>query len=278
MARAPRRVKSVEKLSAVWVILISFCVGLTLAILAPSHPPWLHPSLVGLLYLFLEFLPLLLFIFTISQPILSPYLLLPWIILNTTLLLFSSILLLSLSIPRPTLEYVILCLILSIGLIFPIITGLVMYLPLLVFIRRRFPSYKKKIRNTKLYRRVTNTKSAKEIEAEILARRQEQIRNTIITDKSYEQFIYVSRAANKWKRKVEKRKEAEKILDEVNNGNNVTVNAGYGLEPVVEETRLTQLQHDDLPHSGLVNGGYSSLPRAGSNINRIENGKMVTDV
>ena len=70
MARAPRRVKSVEKLSAVWVILISFCVGLTLAILAPSHPPWLHPSLVGLLYLFLEFLPLLLFIFTISQPIL----------------------------------------------------------------------------------------------------------------------------------------------------------------------------------------------------------------
>ena len=34
----------------------------------------------------------------------------------------------------------------------------------------------------------------------------------------------------------------------------------------------------DLPHSGLVNGGYSSLPRAGENINRIENGKMVTDV
>lgn len=119
-----------------------------------------------------------------------------------------------------------------------------MYLPLLIFIRRRFPSYKKKIRNTKLYRTVTNTKSAKEIEEEILARRREQIKNTIITDKSYEQFIYVSRAANKWKRKVEKRKEAEKILDEVNNGNNVTVNAGYGLEPVVEETRLTQLQHD----------------------------------
>ena len=146
-----------------------------------------------------------------------------------------------LSIPRPTLEYVILCLLLSIGLIFPLITGLVMYLPLLIFIRRRFPSYKKKIRNTKLYRTVTNTKSAKEIEEEILARRREQVKNTIITDKSYEQFIYVSRAANKWKRKVEKRKETEKMLDEVNN---VTVNVGYGLDPVVEETHPSQLQHE----------------------------------
>ena len=116
-----------------------------------------------------------------------------------------------------------------------------MYLPLLIFLRRRFPSYKKKIRNTKLYRTVTNTKSAKEIEQEILSRRREQVKNTIITDKSYEQFIYVSRAANKWKRKVEKRKEAEKMSDEVNN---VTVNVGYGLDPVVEETPLSQPQHD----------------------------------
>jgi len=151
-----------------------------------------------------------------------------------------------------------------------------MYLPLIIFIRRRFPSYKKKIRNTQLYRKVTNTKSAKEIEEEILARRREQIKNTIITDKSYEQFIYVSRAANKWKKKVEKRKEADKkTLEE---GNHVTVNVGYGLDPVVEETHPSQLQHEDQPHSGLVNGGYSSLPRAGPNMNRIENGKMVTDV
>ena len=123
-----------------------------------------------------------------------------------------------------------------------------MYLPLLVFIRRRFPSYKKKIRNTKLYRRVTNTKSAKEIEAEILARRQEQIRNTIITDKSYEQFIYVSRAANKWMKKIEKKRsqaqdsppetmipEAEMFAE-----GNVTVNVGYnGLDTVAEETHDT---------------------------------------
>ena len=117
-----------------------------------------------------------------------------------------------------------------------------MYLPLIIFIRRRFPSYKKKIRNTQLYRKVTNTKSAKEIEEEILARRREQIKNTIITDKSYEQFIYVSRAANKWKRKVEKRKEADKkMLEE---GNHVTLNIGYGLDPLVEETPSSQSQPD----------------------------------
>ena len=161
--------------------------------------------------------------------------LLPWIILNTAIILFSSILVFSLSLQRPTLLYVILCLILSIALIFPIITAVVMSLPLLIFTRRRFPNYKKEIRNSKLYRTVTNKKSTEEIEQEILARRREQIKNTIITDKSYEQFIYVNRAANKWRKKVEKRKEAEKssMLTE----GTVTVNVGYGLDPVLEETK-----------------------------------------
>ena len=161
--------------------------------------------------------------------------LLPWIILNTAIILFSSILVFSLSLQRPTLLYVILCLILSIALIFPIITAVVMSLPLLIFIRRRFPNYKKEIRNSKLYRTVTNKKSTEEIEQEILARSREQIKNTIITDKSYEQFIYVNRAANKWRKKVEKRKEAEKssMLTE----GTVTVNVGYGLDPVLEETK-----------------------------------------
>ena len=56
-----------------------------------------------------------------------------------------------------------------------------------------------------------------------------------MTDKSYEQFIYVNRAANKWRKKVEKRKEAEKssMLTE----GTVTVNVGYGLDPVLEETK-----------------------------------------
>ena len=69
MARkAPRRVKSLEKLSALWVLLLTFILGLVLALLVPHYSAWLPPALVGLLYLFLEFLPLLLFIFTITQP------------------------------------------------------------------------------------------------------------------------------------------------------------------------------------------------------------------
>merc|ERR1711878_49204 len=119
-----------------------------------------------------------------------------------------------------------------------------MYLPLLIFIRRRFPSYKKKIRNTKLYRTVTNTKSAKEIEAEIKERRREQIKNTIITDKSYEQFILVSRAAAKWKKKIEMKRSLveappEPVIPEAAMfaEGNVTVNVGYnGLDTVAEET------------------------------------------
>lgn len=107
---------------------------------------------------------------------------------------------------------------------------------MIIFIRRRFPTYKKQIRNSRLYRSVTNKKTAEEIEQEILARRREQIKNTIITDKSYEQFIYVNRAANKWRKKVEKRKESERNLL-LNESGNVTVNDGYGLDPVVEEER-----------------------------------------
>ena len=113
-----------------------------------------------------------------------------------------------------------------------------MFLPLIIFIRRRFPTYKKEIRNSKLYRSVTNKKTAEEIEQEILARRREQIKNTIITDKSYEQFIYVNRAANKWRKKVEKRKETERNLL-LNESGNVTINDGYGLDPVLEEERGT---------------------------------------
>ena len=71
MARpAPRRVKSLEKVSGVWVLVVTFSLGLVLALLVPHYPAWLPPPLLGILYLFLEFLPLLLFIFTISQPML----------------------------------------------------------------------------------------------------------------------------------------------------------------------------------------------------------------
>ena len=173
----------------------------------------------------------------------SVYLLLPWIIVNTCLILFSSILVLSLSITHPTKRDVFFCLILSIVAVFPIATAIAMSLPAYVFIRR-IPKYKKQFHNSELYRQVTKRKTAEEIEAEIKERRREQIKNTIITDKSYEQFILVSRAAAKWKKKIEmKRSLVEAPLESVIPEaamfaeGNVTVNVGYnGLDTVAEET------------------------------------------
>ena len=131
--------------------------------------------------------------------------------------------------------------------VFPIVTAIVMSLPAYVFIRR-IPKYKKQLHNSELFRQVTKRKTAEEIEEEIKQRRREQVKNTIITDKSYEQFIYVNRAANKWMKKVEKKRsqaqapppetmipEAEMFAE-----GNVTVNVGYnGLDTVAEETHDT---------------------------------------
>lgn len=65
MARRGGRVKTPEKLCLVWVVAVTFCVGL--AVVVPQLPlP--GPSLGLLLFLFLEFLPLLLFLHTVSQP------------------------------------------------------------------------------------------------------------------------------------------------------------------------------------------------------------------
>ena len=156
---------------------------------------------------------------------------------NTCLVLFSSILTLSLSIPNPTKRNVILCLAVSVLIIFPIITTIIVSLPTLIFIRRRIPNYRRKIQNSEVYRKVTGAKTAAEIEEEIKARRREQVKNTIVTDKSYEQFIYVNRAAAKWKKKVEmKRVNQETSEKKMFAEGNVTVNVGYGLDTVEEES------------------------------------------
>jgi len=267
------RVKSLEKLSVIWVILITFCVGL--AVVLPHHlyPPWLNQDLVLLLYIFLEFLPLLFYVFTVTQPTLSPYLLLPWILVNTCLVLFSSILTLSLSIPNPTKRNVILCLAVSVLIIFPIITTIIVSLPTLIFIRRRIPNYRRKIKNSEVYRKVTGAKTAAEIEEEIKARRREQVKNTIVTDKSYEQFIYVNRAAAKWKKKVEmKRVNQETSEKKMFAEGNVTVNVGYGLDTVEEESVNNKNIIKDC--SKRQTNGVSNH----DHYNRIENGKMMTDV
>jgi len=260
--RAGLRIKTLEKLGVLWVTIFTFCVGLALVL--PTYPTWINQNLILLLYIFLEFLPLLIFCYTVSQPNLSSYLLLPWILVNICLILFSSILVLSLSISHPSKRNVVLCLVTSVLLIFPTLTALLLSLPALVFIRRRVPNYRSRVRQSRLYRIIFRKKTAEELEQEILARRREQIKNTIITDKSYEQFIYVNRAANKWKRKVEMKRNQEKdILAE----GNVTVNVGYGLDTVQEETHLLDNGHH------LTDGSHPA-----ANGNRIENGKLVTDV
>ena len=66
MARRGGRVKTPEKLCLVWVVAVTFCVGL--AVVVPQQLPLLSHNLGLLLFIFLEFLPLLLFLHTVSQP------------------------------------------------------------------------------------------------------------------------------------------------------------------------------------------------------------------
>ena len=112
--KAAKKVKPREKFVACWVILITLVIGI--AIVLPTYPAWLNDdqnkyrSVLLLLYLFLEFIPMLSFISAITLPILSPFLLLPWIIVNLCLLLFSSILILSLSLSYPSITNVLICL------------------------------------------------------------------------------------------------------------------------------------------------------------------------
>ena len=64
--RAGLRIKTLEKLGVLWVTIFTFCVGLALVL--PTYPTWINQNLILLLYIFLEFLPLLIFCYTVSQP------------------------------------------------------------------------------------------------------------------------------------------------------------------------------------------------------------------
>jgi len=263
-------VKPLAKLAAVWVTGVTLVLGLVIVL--PDYPAWLeneqnkYRSVLLLIYLFLEFMPMLSFISAITLPILSPLLLLPWIILNTCLLLFSSILILSLSLPYPSVTNVLVGLFVSIFIIFPTLAIIFMYLPVLVFIKRRIPNYKQKIRRSKLYRIIFCKKTSEEIENEIIWRRKEQIRNTIITDKDFEQFIYVNRAAQKWKMKIKKKTPEQDMFEE----GNVTVNVGFQLDTVQEEANNGDVVHD--LNQAVSNGDPIKEARDDTN------GKIVTDV
>ena len=139
-----------------------------------------------------------------------------------------------------------------------------MYLPIFVFIKRRIPDYKQEIRRSKLYRLIFCKKTGEEIENEIIWRRKEQIRNTIITDKDFEQFIYVNRAAKKWRMKIKKKTTEQDMFEEVN----VTVNVGFQLDTVQEEGNNGDVVHEE--NKAVANGNEIKEENT--------NGKIVTDV
>ena len=199
--------------STCWVILVTFLVGVSIVFFEYGNQGDVKHIFL-FLYLFLEFLPMLVYTFAILLPDLSPHLLLPWILLNTFLLLLASILGLALLLPEPTITKVLLALIASTLLIFPALLVILMFLPATVYIKKLVPDYMKRIRRSDLYRRVTGTRSAEEIEREIVWRRKEAVRNTVITERDYEQFIFVSRAAQKWKSKLKKNRPVEEVKDE----------------------------------------------------------------
>lgn len=209
-----KKVHAREIFSAGWVIVVTFIIGIPIIIFQYGEYHQ-YRDLALFLYIFLEFLPMLFFLSSVSLPHLSPHLLLPWIVINILLLLLSSILVLSLSISRPTLANVLISLAISLFIIFPISFVVTMYLPLVVYVKKLVPNYKRKIKRSKLYRVIFRKKTAEEMEKEIIWRRKEQVRNTIITDRDYEQFIYVNRAAKKWKSKLKSRQTNDPTVPDV---------------------------------------------------------------
>ena len=208
-----KKVDARELVSAGWILLVTFLIGIPIVFVDYGEYGEVKEILL-LLYLFLEFLPMVVYILAILLPTLSPHLLLPWVVVNVVLLLVASILALSLSIPNPTLPIVLLALVISLLLIFPVLFALIMYLPLIVYTKKLWPKYMMHVRKSSLYRRITKTKTAEELEKEIIWRRKEQVKNVVITDRDFEQFIFVSRAAQKWKTKLKKNKVPTEAVEE----------------------------------------------------------------
>jgi len=211
--RRKAKMQARELVSAGWILLITFLIGLPIVFVDYGEYGEVKEILL-LLYLFLEFLPMVVYILAILLPTLSPHLLLPWVVVNVVLLLVASILALSLSIPNPTLPIVLLALVISLLLIFPVLFAIIMYLPLIVYTKKLWPKYMMHVRKSSLYRRITKTKTAEELEKEIIWRRKEQVKNVVITDRDFEQFIFVSRAAQKWKTKLKKNKVPTEAVEE----------------------------------------------------------------
>ena len=286
-----------ELVSAGWILLVTFVIGLPIVFVDYGEYGEAKEILL-LLYLFLEFLPMLVYILAVLLPTLSPHLLLPWVVVNVILLLVASILALSLSIPNPTLPIVLLALAISLLLIFPVLFAIIMYLPLIVYTKKLCPKYKLILKRYKVYRKITGQRTVEEIENEILARRKAQVQATVITEKDFEQFIYVNRAAQKWKTKLKKNRKAveaepveelKDILDEgnittVEEGGNITVNQSYEMDCLMHRARAQQEQEQS--RNGEVVQKHSAQPAVTPVTNGGAdhqttvnlNGKFVTDV
>jgi len=286
-----------ELVSAGWILLVTFLIGLPIVFVDYGEYGEVKEILL-LLYLFLEFLPMVVYILAILLPTLSPHLLLPWVVVNVILLLVASILALSLSIPNPTLPIVLLALAISLLLIFPVLFAIIMYLPLIVYTKKLCPKYKLILKRYKVYRKITGQRTVEEIENEILARRKAQVQATVITEKDFEQFIYVNRAAQKWKTKLKKNRKAmeaepveelKDILDEgnittVEEGGNITVNQSYEMDCLMHRARAQQEQEQS--RNGEVVQKHSAQPAVAAVTNGGAdhqttvnlNGKFVTDV
>ena len=293
--RRKAKMQARELVSAGWILLVTFLIGLPIVFVDYGGYGEVKEILL-LLYLFLEFLPMVVYILAILIPTLSPHLLLPWVVVNVILLLVASILALSLSIPNPTLPIVLLALAISLLLIFPVFFAIIMYLPLIVYIKKLWPKYKLMLKKYKVYRKITGQRTAEEIENEILARRKAQVQATVITEKDFEQFIYVNRAAQKWKTKLKKNRkpveveepeeELKDILDEgnitnVEEGGNITVNQSYEMDCLMHRARVQEEQsrngeisqkHSTAQPATLTNGGADRQTTVNLN------GKFVTDV
>ena len=292
--RRKAKMQARELVSAGWILLVTFLIGLPIVFVDYGEYGEAKEILL-LLYLFLEFLPMLVYILAILLPTLSPHLLLPWVVVNVILLLVASILALSLSIPNPTLPIVLIALAISLLLIFPVLFAIIMYLPLIVFVKKLWPKYKLMLKKYKVYRKITGQRTVEEIENEILARRRAQVQATVITEKDFEQFIYVNRAAQKWKTKLKKNRkpveepeeELKDILEEGNlttveeNGGNVTVNASYEMDCLMQRARAQQSRNGEVVRKQnsqtaaqqvVTNGGAEQQ----TTVNH--NGKFVTDV
>ena len=292
--RRKAKMQARELVSAGWILLVTFLIGLPIVFVDYGEYGETKEILL-LLYLFLEFLPMLVYILAILLPTLSPHLLLPWVVVNVILLLVASILALSLSIPNPTLPIVLIALAISLLLIFPVLFAIIMYLPLIVYVKKLWPKYKLVLKKYKVYRKITGQRTVEEIENEILARRRAQVQATVITEKDFEQFIYVNRAAQKWKTKLKKNRkpveepeeELKDILEEGNlttveeNGGNVTVNASYEMDCLMQRARAQQSRNGEVVRKQnsqtaaqqvVTNGGAEQQ----TTVNH--NGKFVTDV